>query len=136
MKKQIFLTFVFCLPFLPLFSSSINLEEKVSEVLINEILPKAPNTVERVDDERLYLKNEYISIKDKRILLKDPNGCKIELPSISCEPEGLYVLAAQGQLLVYECTRCHEIYGGHPGVCDRCGGTSFIRKYVPISRSK
>ena len=119
-----------------LFSSSFNVEEKISEALINEILSDAPSTIERVDDDRLYLKGEFLSIRGNRILLEDPTGYKIELPSISSEQEGLYVLAGQGQLLVYECTRCHEIYGGHPGMCDRYHGTSFIRKYVPISRSK
>ena len=55
MKKQILLTFVLCLPFLSLFSSLYSIEEKISEALINEILSNAPGTIEKIDQDRLYL---------------------------------------------------------------------------------
>lgn len=125
MKKPLVLIFAFCLPLLSLFSSS-KIEEKISEGLINQILSKAPNSIASFDEERLYLKCECLSIKNDRIFLEDLTGYRLELPNLCSNSEGLYVVVGRGQLLVYECTRCLEIYGGHPGVCDRCGGTPFI----------
>lgn len=128
MKKMLFLTFLLSLPFLPLFSLSISVNE-LSSKLFEEVFVNAPNSYERFHNGKLYLKSECLSIENNRILLFDPNGCQIELPSIFSDEDGLYVLL-DGKYVYWECSRCHEIYSYNPGTCDVCGWKHFYKRTV------
>lgn len=122
--KLFFSTLLFTLL---VYTSAYSLTTTVSDGT-KKILDVAMDSIDYMEEERIYFKPGVVQIVDSEIYLECTAGNFIAIPRVESSNGQLCITLSSPEVIVYECTRCKKTYYPKPPQRCSCGNTSFRAK--------
>lgn len=118
---------------LPLLSMYCTLTAEDPSPWVTELLEKGLCSLERVEEDRIYLSSHKVRIEEGRIYLEIRGGEFFFLPEIALEDGLLYIplrsKTPQQFGVQYYCAKCGLAYHSPepPSSCFNCGSREFVK---------
>lgn len=115
------------------YTSAYSLTTKVSDAITNEILELATDSIDHVEEGRIYFKPNVVQIIDSKIYIEYALDHFMPIPLIESMNGELFITLSSPEKVVYECTKCRKKYYPNPPARCSCGNTSFKAKLDIVS---
>jgi hypothetical protein len=103
---------------------------------LDYIFQHAQTSVEKIEEGKIFLKPERVSLYRGRIYVEGEYGEAIALSSIHSDESGIFILAGEKRprtTPVWTCRKCTKTHYYEPRTCERCDNTTFIVRFMPKS---
>ena len=111
-------------------SSLVYGNENQNQDILDHIREHAQASIERIDDEKVFLKPEHLWLHEGQFFVVGEDGNAIRLPHLFSDENGFYLARARDTLYFCASRNCGWVYRNHrPASCTNCRGTDFIVRY-------
>lgn len=126
MRKPFFHSILTC--FLGLIST-VYAKDIQNQDLLDHITEYAQGSIEKVEQEKVFIRPEYLTLSEGEILLVGEYGHAIRLPHLFSDQAGLYVTKGSRET-IYICRNCTKAYYNYkPDKCEVCLGSDFLVRF-------
>lgn len=103
--------------------------ERKDQDTLEYIYEYAQDSIERIEDEKVFLRPEHLWVHQGQLYLALAYGDVMSLPPLFSEGDGLY-LVSKKQTTLYICRACTKTYYNYkPDQCERCLCRDFLVRF-------